>query len=566
MVSWKLIQKARKRLEQERGFIQKSWGGRISICLIYPNSYYVGMSNLGFQSIYQRFNEEEDVVCERAFLPEPEDLLEYQKPGNTLFSLESQKPLSDFDVLAFSISFENDFLNVLTILQLAHLPLERKSRKEGHPLVLGGGVALFLNPEPLCDFFDLFILGEAEEVLGEFLKIFRSYRDRRETLLRQLSFIEGIYVPQFYHVTYQEDGRIHEIIPEPGLPGKIKRRWIYDLNRFRTQSVLFTPETEFNEMALIELNRGCPRGCRFCAACFVYHPFRNRSLPTLKTLSKEALAQKKRIGLTGTAVSDYPHLLSLCEEILAQQGGLSFASLRVDTISPSLVQSLREGGGQSAAIAPEAGTERLRKIIKKGYRDEEIVKAIEILIQNGLSQIKAYFLIGLPFETEEDVKGILLLSKKIQHHLLSHLKEQKKGWRLNLHVTPFVPKPHTPFQWVPFEEMGALKRKLRILKKGLQGEKQIGVLHDLPKWSYLQAFLSRGDRRVGRVLMAAHHLQGNWTEAFRLTHLNPDFYVYRKRDLDEIFPWDFIDHGISKEKLKEEYLEAMKEAGVKPKR
>lgn len=565
MISWKHIQKAKKRLEQEKGVIQKPWGGKISICLIYPNSYYVGMSNLGFQTIYQRFNEEEDVVCERAFLPDPEDLLEFQKTGSTLFSLESQKSLTEFDILAFSVSFENDFLNILTILHLAHLPLERKFRKESDPLILGGGVALFLNPEPLSDFFDLFILGEAEEVIDEFLKVFRSFRDRREVLLKNLSLIEGIYVPQFYHVSYKEDGKINEITPEPGLPRRIKRRWISDLNRFGTQSVLFTPETEFSEMALIELNRGCPRGCRFCAACFVYHPFRNRSLSILKNLSKEALLKSKRIGLTGTAVSDHPHLLSLCEEILTQQGGLSFASLRVDAISPSLVQYLREGGGQSAAIAPEAGSERLRKIIKKGFRDEEILKAVEMFIKNGIFQVKAYFLIGLPFETEEDIKGILLLSKKIQHHLLSHLKDQKKGWRLILHVTPFVPKPHTPFQWVPFEELGELKRKLRVLRKGIQSEKHIGILHDLPKWSYLQAFLSRGDRRVGRVLMAAHHLQGNWAEAFRVTNLNPDFYVYRERDLDEVFPWDFIDHGISKERLKEEYLQAMKEAGVKVK-
>lgn len=563
MISWKLIQKARKRLEQEGGVVQKPWGGKISICLIYPNSYYVGMSNLGFQSVYQRFNEEEDVVCERAFLPDPEDLLEYEKTGSILFSLESQKPLPEFDVLAFSVSFENDFLNVLTILHLAHLPLERKFRKENHPLIIGGGVALFLNPEPLSDFFDLFILGEAEEVIGEFLNTLRSFRDKREILLKKLSLIEGVYVPQFYNVSYKEDGRIHEITPEPGHPSKVKRRWISDLNHFSTRSILFTPETEFSEMALIELNRGCPRGCRFCAACFVYHPFRNRSLPILKTLSKEVLAKKKRIGLTGTAVSDHPHLLSLCEEILTQSGGISFASLRVDTINPSLVQFLREGGGQTVAIAPEAGSERLRKIIKKGYRDEEILKATKILINNGVSLVKAYFMIGLPFETEEDVRGILLLSKKIQHHLISHLKDQKKGWRFTLHVTPFVPKPHTPFQWAPFEGLEELKRKIKILKRGLQGEKHIGIHHDLPKWSYLQAFLSRGDRRVGRVLLVAHHLQGNWAEAFRSTNLNPDFYVYRERDLDEVFPWDFIDHGISKERLMEEYLQAMKEAGVK---
>lgn len=565
MISWRLVQKAKEKIEKERGTIQKPWGGRISICLIYPNTYYVGMSNLGFQTVYQRFNEEEDVVCERAFLPDPEDFSEYQRSGSPLFSLESQKPLSEFDILAFSISFENDFLNILTILHLAHLPFEQRLRRERDPLIVGGGVAVFLNPEPLSDFFDIFILGEGEEIIGEFLEVFRSFRGNRESLLKNLPRIDGIYVPQFYNVIYKENGRIDAMLPEPGFPRTIKRRWISEVDRFRTHSILFTPETEFSEMALIEINRGCPRGCRFCAASYVYHPFRNRSLSLLKTLSQEALLKSGRIGLTGTAVSDYPHLLPLCSEILFRKGGLSFASLRVDAIRAFLIHALREGGGRSVVIAPEAGSERLRKIVKKGYRDEEILKAVEKVVRIGILQIKAYFLIGLPFETEEDIKAIIHLSKKIKHHLFSNLKREKKSWRLSLHVSPFVPKPHTPFQWAPFEELRELKRKLRVVKKGLQGEKQMEVLHDLPKWAYIQAFLSRGDRRIAKVLMAAHAHQGNWTEAFRVTNINPDFYIYRKRELDETFPWDFIDHGIPKEKLIEEYLEAMKEAaGSKP--
>jgi radical SAM family uncharacterized protein len=568
MTSWKFVQKAKGVLEKEKGTVQKPWGGKITICLLYPNSYHVGMSNLGFQTLYQILNADENVVCERAFLPEPEDLQEYRNTQTPLFSLESQKPLSSFDILAFSISFENDFLNVLTLLELAHIPSESRLRNGRYPWVIAGGIAVFLNPEPMSEFFDLFILGEAEEVMGEFLEVCRqTLSDKRkrekDDFLRNLGKLEGVYVPKFFRVTYAENGKIEAMDPEPGFPRKVKRRWVPKLDQFPTRSTLFTPDTEFKEMALVEVNRGCPRGCRFCAACYVYHPFRNRSLSFLESISKEALLKERRIGLTGTAVSDHPQLVPLCQSILSQQGGISLSSLRVDAVTSPLIQCLKKGEDRTVAIAPEAGSERLRKMLKKGYSEEEILKSIDVLVKNGLSQIKCYFLVGLPSETEEDVKEILSLAKRIRHQILSNQKNQKKRWRLVLSVNPFIPKPATPFQWVPLEEVGELKKKLRMIQRGAQGEKGIEMIHDLPKWAYVQALLSRGDRRVGKMLMATHKCQGNWSQALRETSINADFYVYRKRDLDEIFPWDFIDHGISKEQLKEEYLKAMKESGIK---
>jgi radical SAM family uncharacterized protein len=567
MISWKLIQKAKEILEKERGVVQKPWGGKITICLLYPNAYHVGMSNLGFQTLYRILNGDDDVVCERAFLPEPEDLQEYRNTQTHLFSLESQKSLSSFDILAFSISFENDFLNILTLLELAHIPPESRLRDGRHPWVIAGGVAVFLNPEPVSEFFDLFILGEAEEVIGEFLTVCRqtlSDKKKREKddFLKNLGGVDGVYVPKSYRVTYAENGKIEAMDPEPGFPRKVKRRWVSKLDRFPTQSTLFTPDTEFKEMALVEVNRGCPRGCRFCAACFVYHPFRNRSFSSLESIAKEALSREHRIGLTGTAVSDHPKLLPLCQSILSQRGGISLSSLRVDAVTPSLIQCLREGEDRTVAIAPEAGSERLRKMLKKGYPEEEILKSIDILVGNGLSQIKCYFLIGLPSEADEDVKAILLLAKRIRHRIISNQEHREKRWRLILSVNPFIPKPGTPFQWVPLEEVGELKKKLKMIQKGVRGEKGMEMIHDLPKWAYIQALLSRGDRRVGKILMATHRYGGNWSQALRETDINADFYVYRKRDLDEVFPWDFIDHGISKEQLKEEYLAAMKEAGV----
>ncbi len=567
MVSWKLIQKAKRILEKERGTVQKPWGGKKSICLIYPNTYHVGMSNLGFQTVYQCLNSEDDIVCERAFLPDSEDLQEYTNTRTPLFSLESQKPLSNFDIIAFSISFENDFINILTLLDLAHIPIESRLRGDGYPLMIAGGVAIFLNPEPISEFFDLFIIGEAEEVIREFLEVYRNARSEKgnrekNDFLRKAEEIEGIYVPKFYQVTYTEEGKIEAMTSETGFPRRVKRRWVKEIDRFPNLSVLFTRETEFKEMALVEVNRGCPRGCRFCAACFVYHPFRNRSLSVLETLSKKGLVQEHRIGLSGTAVSDYPDLLPLCQNILSQQGSISLSSLRVDAITPALVQCLREGGNRTVAIAPEAGSERLRKVLKKGYTEEEILKAIDTLVEKGLYQIKCYFLIGLPSETDEDVKAIPLLAKKIRHQILSNRKSNKDRWKLVLSVNPFIPKPATPFQWAPLEEVSELKRKLKVIQRALKGEKGIEMIHDLPKWAYIQALLSRGDRRVGKILIAAHHYGGDWGRSLRETNINPDFYVYRKRDLDEVFPWDFIDHGISKEELKDEYLKAMKEAGI----
>jgi radical SAM family uncharacterized protein len=568
MTSWKLVQRAKDILEKERGVVQKPWGGKITICLLYPNAYRVGMSNLGFQTLYRMLNADDDVVCERAFLPEPEDLEEYRNSQTPLFSLESKRFLSSFDILAFSISFENDFLNVLTLLELAHIPPESRLRDGRYPWVIAGGVAVFLNPEPVSEFFDFFILGEAEEVIGEFLTVCRqTLSDKRkkekDDFLRDLGRVEGVYVPKFYRVTYAGNGKIEAMDPEPGFPAKVKRRWVSELDQFPTRSTLFTPDTEFNEMALVEVNRGCPRGCRFCAACFVYYPFRNRSLSSLESISKEALLEEHRIGLTGTAVSDHPKLLPLCQTILSRRGGISLSSMRVDAISPSLIQCLREGQDRTVAIAPEAGSERLRKMVKKAYSEEEILKSIGTLVENGLWQIKCYFLIGLPSETDEDVKEILLLAKRIRHQILSNQKRREKRWRLVLSVNPFIPKPATPFQWAPLEEVGELKKKLKMIQKGVQGEKGMEMIHDLPKWAYIQALLSRGDRRVGKILIAAHRYRGDWRLALRETSINPDFYVYRKRDLDEIFPWDFIDHGISKERLKEEYLAAMKEAGAK---
>ncbi|UCD70557.1 MAG: TIGR03960 family B12-binding radical SAM protein [Syntrophobacterales bacterium] len=562
-MSWKLIQRAKKRLSEERGTIRKEWAARTSLCLAFPNRYYTGMSNLGFQSLYRQLNQLEDIVCERVFLPDREELPEYRKTDTALFSLESQRPLYDFDILAFSIPFENDYLNILTLLEMGKIPLLRTARNETHPLVIAGGVAVFLNPEPLSDFFHVFLVGEGEELLPEFLRCFqqaKSEGNTRRKFLEKAAAIEGAYVPQFYQVRYLNEGPIKSFTPKGNNPSRIKRRWVRDLNHIHTASTLFTPHTEFNDMALVEVNRGCSRRCRFCAGCFIYRPFRNRSLEVLIKDIQEGLTRERRIGLVGSAVSDHPHLRGICQSVLDLRGTLSIASLRVDSISADLIRYLKAGGHKTISLAPEAGSERLRRVINKDLQEEDLLRAVETIVKTGIPNIRLYFIIGLPTEKAQDIDEIVGLTRRIKHIFLKVGRDRKRLGRITLSISPFVPKPSTPFQWVPYEEINSLKRKLKLIKNELRGEGNVHVIHDLPKWGYIQTLLSRGDRRVGKILLGAHYNDGNWRKTFKEINLNPDFYVYRERELDEILPWDFIDHGIDRDYLRKEYLEALSEA------
>jgi radical SAM family uncharacterized protein len=564
-MSWKLIERAKKRLSQERETIQKEWGGKITFCLAFPNRYYTGMSNLGFQSLYRLLNQRRDILCERAFLPDREELSEYRKTDTALLSLESQRPLYDFDILAFSIPFENDYPNILAMLELAKVPLLRASRNDSHPLLIAGGAAILLNPEPLSDFFHLFLIGEGEELLPEFLKCLKQARSEgksRLEFLEKAAAIRGAYVPQFYRVRYYGQGPIKDFTPKGNYPRRIERRWVRDINQVHTTSALFTPHTQFNHMALVEVNRGCPRGCRFCAGCSIYRPFRNRTLEGLRKDIQEGLAHESRIGLVGSAVSDHPLLGAICQAVLDSKGSLSVASLRADSISEDIVAYLKASGHKTISLAPESGSERLRRVIKKDLREADLLRAVEIIFTAGIPNIRLYFMIGLPSETAPDIHEIVGLTRRIKHVFLKAGRDRKRLGRITLSITPFVPKPSTPFQWASYEEIGSLRRKLRVIKNELRGEGNVQVIHDLPKWGYIQTLLSRGDRRVGSILLAAHRCGGNWQKAFKEINLNPDFYVYREFDVHEILPWDFIDHGIDKDYLQGEYRKALREAEI----
>ncbi len=537
----RLIEKADKLLSKEKGTVYKDPGGRITIALVYPNTYHVGMSNLGFQGIYGLLNKMDNVVCERAFLPEDMDFDEYVRTGTELFSLESKKPLHRFDIVAFSVSFENDYPNIARIFNLSRLPLRHSDRNPYHPLIIIGGVCAFFNPEPVADFFDICFIGEAEEMLSEFLDVYKSSADKSELLKRSLD-IQGLYVPAFYSVSYDTEGKISGRHYAEDAPPIIKRRYLEDLSTSSIATTIVTTETEFSDMYLIEIMRGCPWSCRFCVAGQIYNPTRKKELQAVEDEINRALSRTKRIGLIGPSLSDYPYI----REVLKIPGvDFSITSLRATIKSAELVSFMK--GHKSVSIAPEAGTERLRKVINKRITEEDILQTSEYLFSEGIETLRLYFMVGLPTETIEDVEGIVDLVKKIKN-------VTPKG-RITVSISTFVPKPFTPFQWHPMEKPSEVKERLRMIKKNLLPIRGINVFHDVLKYAYMQGFFSMGDRRVSKAIEEMQRMN-DWRKAAESAGLNKDFYLFRKKELNEILPWDFIDSGISKEKLWAEYQEA----------
>jgi radical SAM superfamily enzyme YgiQ (UPF0313 family) len=561
-MSWKQHKRNEQFLAQEKGYCRKVWGDKLTVCLAYPNAYRIGMANLGYQTVYSLLNDLPFCLCERVFFsPQGEG----DAPrGKGPVSLESRKPLKEFDIIAFSIPFENDYPHVLALLAGAGISLQASLRKDFEPLVMAGGIAVTLNPEPLSSFMDLFLIGEAEEALPELAVLYREALiqspDRRERLFDVQRRVPGAYVPQLYSVSYQPDGTLEDVHPvDSSLPRKIRRRWEKDLSAFRTDQIISTPDSEFGDLFLTEVSRGCARGCRFCAAGFVYRPVRFRTKEALEPSFVRGIAEGKRIGLLGTAVSDHPQLADLCRCVLDRGGTFSLSSLRMDRVSAEMAGLLRESGVETVALAPEAGTQRLRDVLNKGISEEHIFSALEHLVQQGIRQIRLYFMVGLPTETEADIEGLIRLTRKIRHQALQLSKGKRPFRRITLSVNQFIPKPFTPFQWHPLEEVKAVKKKLRRIKKALHNEGPVQVFHDLPKWNYIQTLLSLGDRRVGQILTEVHQLEGNWSQALKKVPLNPDFYVYRPKGLSEFLPWDFIDHGIDKAVLIREYQKALSE-------
>jgi radical SAM family uncharacterized protein len=564
---WKLKQRQQRWLEGEKGTVVKDWGGKMRIALVFPNRYAVGMSNLGFQCVYDSFNRYDTVVCERVFYPEPEDLALVRQSSGGLLSVESQRPLMDFDLAAFCVPYENDYPNLLEMLRFAAIPARSQERTTVHPLVAAGGVALFLNPEPLAPFLDFIFVGEAESLLPDFIGFWNQFEKsstaRSEILKEMGRSVEGIYVPSFYESRFNADGTLDSIGPSDGsgLPERVVSRRADFSKSSPCRTAIFTADTAFSNVLLLEIGRGCGRGCRFCAAGFVYRPVRCHAAQELLPAADSANRGTNRVGLVSAAVSDHPEIGYLCGALLDRGCSLSFSSLRADGLGDEILSSLEASGHQAVAIAPEAGSERLRRVINKNLSEDQIYKGAVLLAEKGILNIKLYFMIGLPSETPDDLDAIVELAKGIHHHVVHASQGKRRLGTVTLSVNSFVPKPFTPFQWMAFAGVEELKGKARRIQKALRKVPNMRVHFDLPKWAYVQAMLSRGDRRVSFFLEKVGLDGFAWGQAMRVSPLNPDFWVMRQRGHDEKFPWEVIDHGIERKFLWEEYERALQEKG-----
>ena len=533
------------------------------VAIVYPNTYFVGMSNLGLHIIYEEINLRQDSVCERIFLPEKKELEAYDKTKTPLMSVETQRPMHQFDVVAFDVTFEMDYFHIPLMLRHGRVPIMGKDRTEFDPIVIAGGPCATFNPEPFADFIDAFIIGEGEGIVSRVLDIIRDGKMKgldRHAILRQLADVSGVYVPSLYVPIYSEDGEFKGYHIAEGAPKTIKRH--FEMLTSGGETVVATNYTEFGAMYIIEVARGCGRHCRFCMAGYCFRVPRVRPLEILKEGVDRAEKLGKKVGLMGAAISDYPEVDELVTYIRSKDMRYSCASLRADSLTQAVVDGLADSGQKTITIAPETGSERLRRVINKGISEEHLQNAATLSAKSGIQHMRLYIMIGLPTETDEDIEAIVGLAERTQ----AHMAEVGCKGRLTLSINPFIPKPFTPFQWMAMDNQKAVEKKLQYIKKALQKNRRIEVLVESPKEAYIQGVLARGDRRLGAVLAACAADRGSksFKAEMKAAGLDMDEMNYRERSFDEFLPWSHLDMGMDDGYLEMEWKRSVDEAYTPP--
>jgi radical SAM superfamily enzyme YgiQ (UPF0313 family) len=566
MKAWQHRERARDTLAREVGYVRKPHGGRLRVALAFPNTYYVGMSSLGFQTIYRLFNDLEDVVCERVFLPGKQDLQAQLLAGTPLVSVESQTPVSQFDVFAFSVSFEWDYTNVVTLLRLAGLQPRADARRARDPLVVIGGAVTFVNPEPLAPFADVIAAGEGELLVPTLVGAMRDYPDRGD-LLRRLSTERGFYIPSFYDVRYAGDGTIagFDVKPGTGAPIVVKKAAVKSIDRLDPPATsIFTPDTEFGSRFLIEVVRGCANLCRFCWAGYNYLPVRAFPADRILELARAARVHASKAGLVSIALCDHPEIERILTGLLDMGYSISPASLRLDDLTEPIVRLLRKSGERSITIAPETGSDRLRRVINKTVTNEEILAATEVIFANDIENLKLYYMIGLPTESEADLTAIRDLTVQMRDVMLRHARPRGRIGRIVGSVNPLIPKPGTAYQWMPMEDPAITDGKGKRLRQLLSGLDNVYFNIKSERHSYYQALLSLGDRRVASVIEAAERNGGQWRAAVAETGIDAAFYIFRDRSHDAVLPWDIIDGGMKSSFFQTEFDKGLREEWTLP--
>jgi radical SAM superfamily enzyme YgiQ (UPF0313 family) len=564
--TWQQRERALAILAKEIGYVRKPHGNRLRIALAFPNTYWVGMSNLGFQTVYRLFNLQPDVVCERVFLPPKQELAELVAARSPLLTLESQTPAGEFDAIAFSVSFEWDYVNVLTMLRLAGVPCYAAERDSRHPLVLIGGAVTFVNPEPLAPFADVIAAGEGEVLVPAIDSAFQAASDRRD-LLERLARERGFYVPSFYEPQYGPDGALSGFTLERGVEAQLPVRKA----AVRTTealdppaTIIYTPDTEFGSRFLVEVVRGCANLCRFCWAGYNYLPVRAFPTDRILQLAEAARPFASRAGLVSIALCDHPDIERILARLHELGYGISPASLRLDDLTEPIVKLLHASGERSVTIAPETGSDRLRRVVNKTVTNDEILDRADLLFACGLENLKLYYMIGLPTETDDDLVAIRDLTLQIKERMVDRARSRGHIGRIVGSVNPLIPKPGTAYQWLPMEDPAVTERRIKRLRGLMAGIDNVYFNIKSERHSYYQALLSLGDRRVAPAIEAAERNGQNWREAVETAKVDADFYLFRDRSRDAVLPWDIIDGGMKASFYRSEFDKAMREEWTLP--